>query len=41
MKLFAGQLVVVVQAARQKGKLTLRVIDDERQLAESIDIEVK
>ena len=41
MKLFAGQLVVVVQAAKQKGTLRLRVIDDERNLSETINIAVK
>ena len=32
MKLFSGQLVVIVQAGRQTGDLTLRVYDDERGL---------
>jgi hypothetical protein len=41
MRLFAGQLVVVVQAAREKGTLTLRVVDEQRGLNESVDIEVK
>jgi len=40
MKLFAGQLVVVVQAAKQKGRLKLRVIDDERHLKAEIAIPV-
>ena len=40
MKLFAGQLVVVVQAAKQKGRLKLRVIDDERHLKAEITIPV-
>ncbi len=41
MKLFSGQLVVVVQSARQPGRLTLRVIDDQRQLSQEVAIEVK
>ena len=41
MRLFAGQLVVVVQAARQCGTLTLRVIDDQLGQTASIDIPVK
>ena len=40
MKLFSGQLVVVVQAAKQKGKLRLRVSDAERKLSKTIDIPV-
>ncbi len=41
MKLFSGQLVVVVQAARQKGDLVLKVNDAERKLTETIIIPVK
>ena len=41
MKLFSGQLVVVVQAARQKGDLVLKVSDAERKLTETIIIPVK
>ncbi len=41
MKLFNGQLVVVVQAARQKGDLTLKVIDDTRKLSKTIVIPVR
>ena len=41
MKLFNGQLVVVVQAARQKGDLVLKVNDAERKLTETIIIPVK
>ena len=41
MRLFAGQLVVVVQAARQSGTLTLRVIDDQLGQTASIGIPVK
>jgi beta-galactosidase len=40
MKLFAGQLVVVVQAARQSGSLTLKVIDDQRGLEEQLTLSV-
>ena len=40
MKLFAGQLVVVVQSAKQKGNLTLKVIDDERKLEKTITLKV-
>jgi len=41
MQLFAGQLVVVVQSARQKGTLRLRVTDDERQLTAETTLSVK
>jgi beta-galactosidase len=40
MKLFAGQLVVVVQSAKQKGNLTLKVIDYERKLEKTITLKV-
>ena len=41
MQLFAGQLVVIVQAAKQKGDLVLKVSDTERQFSETITIPVK
>ncbi|MCR5680256.1 MAG: DUF4982 domain-containing protein [Prevotella sp.] len=41
MKLFNGQLVVVVQAAKQKGSLTLTITDDERGLKQKVTIPVK
>ena len=40
MKLFSGQLVVVVQAAKQPGNLTLKVTDRERGLSKKIVIPV-
>lgn len=41
MKLFAGQLVVTLQAARQPGPLKLRVVDNQRQLVQEIVIPVE
>jgi beta-galactosidase len=41
MRLFSGQLVVVVQAARQPGTLKLRVIDDQRHIEKTVSIDVK
>ena len=41
MQLFAGQLVVVVQAAREKGTLRLKVTDEARQLTETLSLDVK
>ena len=41
MKLFNGQLVVIVQAGIDKGNLTLRVFDDQRKLAQAIAIPVR
>ncbi|MDE5784280.1 MAG: DUF4982 domain-containing protein [Prevotella sp.] len=41
MKLFAGQLVVVVQAGKTPGKMTLKVSDPERHLKRNITINVK
>ena len=41
MSLFAGQLVVVVQAARQPGSLTLTVTDPERRLKQRVVIPVR
>ena len=41
MRLFNGQLVVIVQAARQAGNLVLTVSDSRRQLTETLTIPVK
>ena len=41
MKLFSGQLVVVVQAAKQAGTLRLKVVDDERHIEAQTSIEVR
>ena len=41
MKLFSGQLVVVVQACRQPGTLTLKVNDPQRRLSQTVSIPVK
>lgn len=40
MKLFNGQLVVIVRGARQPGTLTLKVTDADRSLATSVSIPV-
>ena len=40
MKLFSGQLVVVAQAARQAGNLTLTVTDRQRNIKQTITIPV-
>jgi beta-galactosidase len=40
MKLFNGQLVVIVRGARQPGTLTLKVTDADRSLAASVSIPV-
>ena len=40
MRLFSGQLVVVVQAGNKPGKLTLKVTDPERGLSSKITIPV-
>ena len=40
MKLFAGQLVVVVQAGTQKGQLTLTIKDKQRKLTQKVIIPV-
>ena len=40
MRLFNGQLVVVVQAANQKGTLTLTVVDKERRMKQKVQIPV-
>ena len=36
MKLFSGQLVVIVQAAKKPGDLTLKVYDDQRGLSKEV-----
>ena len=41
MRLFNGQLVVIVQAGYTPGQLTLKVTDDQRHLSETITIPVK
>ena len=41
MKLFSGQLVVVVQAAKKAGNLTLTVNDAQRKISQTITIPVK
>ncbi len=41
MKLFNGQLVVIVRSSHQSGTLTLKVSDRQRKIMESINIEVK
>ena len=41
MKLFNGQLVVIVQAAKSPGTLTLKVTDRERKLSNKISLQVK
>ena len=41
MKLFAGQLVVVCQAGKEKGQLTLTVKDKQRKLTRKISIPVE
>ena len=41
MKLFNGQLVVVVRSAKEPGTLTLKVTDDARGFTKSIDIAVR
>jgi len=41
MKLFSGQLVVVVQAAKNPGNLMLTVNDAKRKLSKTITIPVK
>ena len=41
MKLFAGQLVVVVQAGKQAGNLTLKVNDPQRKLSGKVVIPVQ
>jgi beta-galactosidase len=41
MKLFNGQLVVIVRAAKSPGTLTLKVTSPQRQLSETINIDMK
>ena len=41
MKLFSGQLVVVVRSAQKAGTLTLKVYDAKRKLSKTIDIAVR
>ena len=41
MKLFAGQLVVVCRAGKQKGQLTLSIKDKQRKLTKKISIPVE
>ena len=41
MRLFSGQLVVIVQAGHDPGSLTLRVIDDQRKLTQTVTIPVR
>ena len=41
MKLFNGQLVVVVRSAKETGTLTLKVTDEKLKLSKSIDIAVQ
>ena len=41
MKLFSGQLVVVVRSAQKAGTLTLNVSDAKRKLSKTIDIAVR
>ena len=41
MKLFAGQLVVVCRAGKQKGQLTLSINDKQRKLTKKISIPVE
>ncbi|MBE6258494.1 MAG: glycoside hydrolase family 2 protein [Prevotella sp.] len=41
MKLFSGQLVVVVRSAQKAGTLTLKVSDAKRKLSKAIDIAVR
>jgi len=41
MKLFNGQLVVIVRSAQEPGILTLKVNDPQRQFSQTIDIKVE
>ena len=41
MKLFNGQLMVIVRAAKHPGTLTLKVTSPQRQLSETLNIDVK
>ena len=41
MKLFSGQLVVILQAAKQPGSLTLTVTDRQRGMKQKVVIPVR
>ena len=41
MRLFSGQLVVIVRGSSQPGALTLKVSDAQRNLTQSVDIQVQ
>ena len=41
MRLFNGQLVVIVRSAKEPGTLTLKVTDTQRRLSNTIDIQVQ
>jgi beta-galactosidase len=41
MKLFNGQLVVILQAAHTPGTVTLKVTDRQRGLQQTVDIAVR
>ena len=41
MKLFSGQLVVIVQSGLDRGNLTLTVFDDQKKLKQTVQIPVK
>jgi beta-galactosidase len=41
MKLFNGQLVVIVRSAKQPGILTLKVTNNQLSMTKAIDILVK
>ena len=41
MKLFNGQLVVIVRSAKEAGTLTLKVTDEKRRLSKTLDIAVR
>jgi beta-galactosidase len=38
MRLFSGQLVVIIRSARQPGDITLKISDQQRGLSQSITI---
>ena len=40
MKLFNGKLVVVIQAQKEKGQLTLKIKDKQRKLTKTVTIAV-
>jgi beta-galactosidase len=41
MKLFNGQLVVIVRGAKQSGTATLKVTDKKRKISKSLQIRVE